>query len=290
MIAPSPACALALQRRWPQQVEVMVDACQFRIAPTTLRGYLAQGCMVALTGSKFVGGPTFSGVLLIPAAAAARLRGRLMPRALRDYSLRADWPPQWAAAARLSDAANFGLLLRWQAAFQELRAFRAVPQAAVGDFLQNFADVIHARLRDDPAFEPLPTLRLEREGVAQGAQWDSLQTIFPFVLYRRDANGVPRPLDRDETARVYRLLQVDLHAMPGASGVIHDDANAATRYQLGQPVACGRRGGTEVSALRLCVGARLIVEATAEPEGTRRIFKAAMAALDKTALLVREGL
>ena len=131
MIAPSPACALELRRRWPETVEVLIDACQFRIAPATLRAYLQHGFMVALTGSKFVTGPTFSGALLFPAPLARRYRGRLLPRALSAYSLRADWPQHWAAAGALANDANFGLLLRWQAALEELRAFRAVPEAAV---------------------------------------------------------------------------------------------------------------------------------------------------------------
>jgi hypothetical protein len=286
MIAPSPACALALQRRWPETVQVVVDACQFRLAPATLRGYLAQGFMVALTGSKFVGGPTFSGALLVPAAPARRLRGRLLPRALRDYSPRADWPAHWVAAGSLPDGANFGLLLRWRAALEELRAFRAVPAMRVEAFLNTFGRVIHTRLRDDPAFEPLRVPRLERPGIAVDGGWDRLQTIFPFILCRRDGRGKPLPLSPDQTLRIYRLLQDDLSAYPGMASAVGNDANAASRYQLGQPVACGRRDGVAVSALRLCAGARTIVAANGE-EGVRRVCEQALGALDKAALLVK---
>ncbi len=287
MIAPSPACALELRRRWPETVEVLIDACQFRIAPATLRAYLQHGFMVALTGSKFVTGPTFSGALLFPAPLAQRFRGSLLPRALAAYSLRADWPQHWAAAGSLANGANLGLLLRWQAALEELRAFRAVPEAAVSTFLHGFARTIRNRLLGDPVFEPLAVPQLERRAVTETESWDQVQTIFPFVLYRPGGRDAPRPLTRDETLRVYRLLQVGLDASPNAGlGRVGGDHGAA-RYQLGQPVNCGKRGGVPVSALRLCASARLVVEATAGGgEKAARVLGKALAALDKAALLV----
>jgi hypothetical protein len=287
MIAPSPDCALALRRRWPETVEVLIDACQFRIAPATLRAYLQHGFMVALTGSKFVTGPTFSGALLFPAAPARRYRGRLLPRALAAYSLRADWPQHWAAAGGLANSANFGLLLRWQAALEELRAFRAVPEAAVSAFLQNFGRAIRHRLAQDPLLEPLPVPRLERGLRTVEQSWDQLQTIFPFVMYRPGGRAAPRALNREETQRIYRQLQDDLSAQPEVTHGYTGDTLAAARYQLGQPVACGRRGGVPVSALRICASARLIVEATTGGgDRAARVLGRVTAALDKAALLV----
>jgi len=287
MIAPSPACALELRRRWPETVEVLVDACQFRIAPATLRAYLQHGFMVALTGSKFVTGPTFSGAILFPAPLARRFRGRLLPRALAAYSVRADWPQHWAAAGALANSANLGLLLRWQAALEELRAFRAVPEAAVSAFLQNFGRAIRHRLAQDPLLEPLSVPQLERglQMVEQG--WDQLQTIFPFVMYRPDGRAAPRAMNREETQRIYRLLQDDLSAQPEVTHGYSGCTLAAARYQLGQPVACGRRNGVPVSALRICASARLIVEAaTGGGDRTARVLSRVTAALDKAALLV----
>ncbi|WP_317201750.1 hypothetical protein [Janthinobacterium sp.] len=79
LIVPSIATALALQKRWPQRLRVLVDACQFRLAPATVRAYLAQGLMVALTGSKFVSGPTFCGALLAPRGLLACGAGAAQP-------------------------------------------------------------------------------------------------------------------------------------------------------------------------------------------------------------------
>lgn len=286
MIAPSPACVLALQRKLPDTLDVFVDACQFRIAASTLRAYLGHGFMVALTGSKFVTGPPFSGALFIPQSAARRLRQQPLPRALSAYSARADWPESWDMAARLDNVANFGLLLRWEAALDELRAFRAVPEAEVENFLQAFARAVHKRLMTDPAFEPLSVPALDRSPMTGRAGWDHIQTIFPFLLFHPPGLGGKMPLSREQTSRVYRLLQIDLSDRYESGAAYTADATAASRFQLGQPVACGSRDGVPVSALRLCVSARLIVEATLhDGRNAPAVIEKAMAALGKTAWL-----
>lgn len=279
MIAPCPALVANLKRRYPDVLDVLIDACQFRIAPTTLRAYLAQEFMVALTGSKFVTGPTFAGALLIPASAARRLRQRPLPQALLAYSTRSDWPHGWQGF--LDDVANFGLLLRWEAALQELRAFRALPEEKIAGFLQAFASAIDQRLSSDPSFSPLPVPPLDRRPWLAADCWDLRQTIFPFLLFQEGKI----PLARDKTALVYRLLQEDLGRRFDRSG---DVAIARLRCQLGQPVACGARDGIPVSALRLCASVRLVVEATVE-EGRHAsaVIARALAALDKAALIVR---
>ncbi|HUW50189.1 MAG TPA: hypothetical protein VMV75_04160 [Sulfuricella sp.] len=289
LIAPSPACVLALHHRFPDRVDVLVDACQFRIAPPTLRAYLEQGFMVALTGSKFVTGPTFSGALLIPSPAAQRLRQRSLPHALSAYSARADWPQGWDTDDALDDVANFGLLLRWEAALADLRAFRSLPEAAVMNFVQTFAQAVQNRLMSDPVFEPLPVPRLDRIPLIEATGWDHIQTIFPFLLHHSEDEDKTL-LSREETEQVYRLLQADLTDSYGLDCQASSNNAAALRCQLGQPISCGSRDGLPVSALRLCVSARLVVEATSgDGRHASDVIERALAALDKTALLVRAG-
>ena len=279
LIAPSPACAFALQRHMPGSVEVLVDACQFRIAPATVCSYLERGFMVALTGSKFVTGPSFSGALLVPPSAASRLRGRPLSCALRAYSARAEWPRHWTARDALDDTANLGLLLRWEAALEELRAFRSIPETDIERFLRDFATAIGERLASDPSFDPLPTPAIER---FESTGWDAIPTIFPFVLHHTTASHGRRPLSRAETIRTYELLQMDLSdACPE-----WDPTLAAIRCQFGQPVACGERNGIPVSALRLCASSRLVVEAATRHGGkSSEIIQRALSALDKAAFL-----
>ncbi|WP_237759614.1 methyltransferase domain-containing protein [Sulfuricella sp. T08] len=290
LIAPSSACVSRLQRRLPEILDVLVDACQFRISPSTLLAYLEHDFMVALTGSKFVTGPTFSGALLIPPAVALRLRKRPFPPALGAYSTQGDWPQGWDTAGCLDNVANFGLLLRWEAALEELRAFRSVPEAEITAFLKTFASAIQERLTHDPVFEPLPVSELDRRPLIKTASWDSIPTIFPFLLLHPDTHAGMKHLNHEETAQVYRLLQIDLTHHPASehAGITGDSARL--RCQLGQPVACGNRDGVLVSALRLCISSRLIVEATSQGgRNTAIIIARAKAALDKTALLVTKN-
>lgn len=263
MIAPSYDCTAALQQALGTQLDVLIDACQFRIAPATLRACLTKGYSVALTGSKFVGGPSFSGALLIPAQTADRLRKRPFPRILENYSTAADWPDNWPVQGVLESVSNFGLLLRWEAALCELRAFRTLPEVDVARFLQSFAQAIRARLADDPAFAPISVPVLDRSALLYKSGWDHVQTVFPFQLYRTSASG-RRPLDAEETKKVYRNLP-----------------SAAIRCQLGQPV----NYGTGLNALRLCLSARLIVRAMADDKAADHIIAQALAALDQTACL-----
>jgi hypothetical protein len=65
--APSDQCLDGIARRWPRQVQVVVDACQLRLGRPRLRRYLDRGYLVIVTGSKFFTGPAFSGALLVPA-------------------------------------------------------------------------------------------------------------------------------------------------------------------------------------------------------------------------------
>jgi hypothetical protein len=248
-IAPSAHCALEMQRRWAGRLQVMVDACQFRLAPPSLKAYLQQGCMLALTGSKFVTGPTFSGALLLPNGLAARWRQTAQLRALRQYALRQEWPANWPAAHSLDSACNFGLLLRWEAALHELRAFYAVPAGRVRHLMQRFADRVQQRLQDDRHFEALPSLPLARPGISFADSWDLVQTIHPFVLYR--VQGANRQaLSREDTRQLYWRLQETEGQPP-----------TAPAYQVGQPVECGQRDGAPASALRISLSARQVAQA-----------------------------
>lgn len=278
MLAPSPACALALKGDFPQQMDVLVDACQFRIGVQTLRAYLQQGCMVALTGSKFLGGPPFSGALLLPHPVATRLRVHPAPRALFQYSTAADWPHGWDTH-ELGTTASFGLLLRWEAALHELRMLCTVAEDEIEGFLDLFAHSVRQRLQLDAAFEALPVPPLERGGLGVARSWDVQQSIFPFLLLHADQT----PLGCEETKWVYHQLQSDCLKPVDAHGA---SRSAALRCQLGQPVACGERDGVSLSTLRLCVSARLIVEA-ARAGGADAVIAQAMAVLDKAAWLAQ---
>jgi hypothetical protein len=265
LVAPGLACALALRDRYPERLGILVDACQFRLSPPALNRYLAHGCMVAVTGSKFLGGPSFSGALLLPPPLCDSLRLQVLPPALQPYCNRAEWPADWQAAVQLPNGANFGLLLRLEAAINELRAFIAIPETALSACLARCVQTIQARLRDDPSLCPLDLPALPRNDA-----WDALPTLFPFTLTH---DG--RPLDFARAHRIFQLMLDDLGTELGPL--------AAPRCQLGQPIHLGAHG----AALRLCLSAPQLARAATSDQAEQALLDAAMRVLDKAALLVR---
>lgn len=286
LIAPGPGCIAELRQRYPDQIDVLIDACQFRIANSTLNAYLKHGCMVALTGSKFLTGPVFSGVLHIPPNLIPRLSQQKLPAALADYSARAEWPTnlrtRWQATAQLSDAVNWGLLLRLEAALAELKVFRAIPEAEIIHFLTQFANAMQTAIGTSPHFELMAESRLSRSPICTESSWDQIPTIFPFLMLHQPG----QPISREQTLQIYKQLQLPIHLSAADTLAPHI---AALRCQLGQPVLCGHQYGKDVSVLRLCASSRLIIEACENGKiSIDRVIQRALRTLEKTAYLIQK--
>jgi hypothetical protein len=232
--APGAAVLRRLAGAHPGRVDVVVDACQWRCPPETIRAALRQGWMVQLTGSKFVGGPPFCGALLVP----ARLRSRAAAVAARPVPTTpitrpGDWPAAWRRAVRPTAAGSpgIGMLLRWAAAAFELALLRSVPERERATVLHAFAAAGRARLAASPCLAPVPA------GTAD-------PSILAFTVRRRDG----RPAGLESTQQLLRAL-------------------AARDIRIGQPVALRPdRAGSPV-ALRLVAGARLLGRVHYDPAG-----------------------
>jgi hypothetical protein len=262
LIAPSLDCALGLKAHLGEALTVLVDACQFRLSGTMLGAYLARDLLVAVTGSKFLGGPPFSGALFVPPASSSRLRRYRPLPALADYSSRYDWPPGWAAHAALQDAPNVGLLLRWEAALHEFSAFRLLREDDVRDFSLAFADIVDEELARRPALRALPTPPPKRAG---HTGWDQAPTIFSFVGLR---DG--RVAHDGETEAVFWSM-----LKPPTDG----SSGKARPVRLGQPVRIGNSSEGPATALRLSLGARDIVRALGSAADREAVIAGALEAL-----------
>lgn len=146
LVLPSLADVGSLAGRYGDSITLLVDACQLRISPADARAYLATGAVVMMTGSKFAGGPPFSGFALVPKAIVDRAAP--LPAGHRWLSARAEWPQHWPGADALPDGANFGLLLRMQAAMFEITRFAAIDHATCVKIITQFAAAVQA-LADD---------------------------------------------------------------------------------------------------------------------------------------------
>ena len=269
LLAPSLETVMRLKERFGTVLDIMIDACQFRLSAATIRAYLAHGFMVALTGSKFLAGPIFSGALLCPPQMSERFKSRTLPAALADYCGKAEWPEGWAARNILPERANLGLLLRWKAALFELGCFLDIPEDRVVKVLSIFAEAVSDRLANDPAFEPLQSRPLERRelwGASSALRWDEIPSIFSFYL-RNFTDGAM--LTAAEMAAVYKELAVE--------------GDGVALVRLGQPVRCADFGDVPASALRICLSAPLVVAASRSDEALAAVVAQAMLVLDRTA-------
>ncbi|WP_265442113.1 hypothetical protein [Bradyrhizobium sp. SEMIA] len=261
--APSAACLDEIARRWPRKVQVVVDACQARLGRRRLRCYLDRGYMVLMTGSKFFGGPAFSGALLVPKGLSRSIDriGAIAP-GIFDYAGRGDWPTAWTVLrSRFERRPNFGQWLRWEAALAEIGRYYAVPGAFRARALAELAASIDSMIALSPSLRAIPTAT---ENIGADDEEFARATILPFMLLR---DGKPASLA--ETSAVHRALARDMNEE--LSGSAADRQVAAQRCLVGQPVRLERQGEAPQAALRLCVGARLVTEAwSADPAQAQR--------------------
>jgi hypothetical protein len=234
---------------------LVVDACQARITSQAVNDYLARDAIVFITGSKFMGGPPFSGFALVPAAAAARAPA--LPEGLATIFRRGEWPAEWPGAEALPDTANIGLLLRLEASLFELERFQALPVARVERVILAF----HAAVRSE---------------------------IVEKTAARRVAPYPPGHVEDADThpIEMRTLSTLDLSALK-AGGASFDDAQAWHKamalagVRVGQPVKCvrlpdGRWGAT----LRIGLTMGQVVDAAVLENGALPgRFEADMAAI-----------
>jgi hypothetical protein len=250
--SPSEACLEEIAKRWPDRVRIVVDACQMRLGRRRIRTYLDRGYMVLITGSKFFGGPAFSGALLVPAGLSRSLdRGEGIAPGLLDYASRSDWPQRWAALrSRFDNRPNLGQWLRWEAALEEIGTYYRVPDVFRALALSQLRAGIESRMMSSPALRLVGS-----ETKAWGTEDEEFvqPTIFPFTIYRDGG-----PLSFADCRIVYRALAQDLRDVIGGSEADRDIA--ARRCLIGQPVRVEMPGEEPTAVLRLCIGARLVTE------------------------------
>jgi hypothetical protein len=223
-----------------------------RLGKAQLRAYLTAGFMVLLTGSKFYMGPPFAGALLVPPEIAARAVDMMpLPASLGAYFSRLEWPRAWGRlAAGLSGNANLGLLLRWQAALAEMEAFNRVPDRLRREIMTALAEALRAGI------DASDTIALV---AAHPTAPDWPPTVFAIRVLRRDPLGTATALDMAALKKMHALLNEDLaDRLPAHAGNAEREI-ASVPCHIGQPVKIGADG----AALRVCIGARQVVEVAA---------------------------
>ncbi|WP_022723179.1 hypothetical protein [Rhodopseudomonas sp. B29] len=247
--APSERCLAEIAARWPGRVQIVIDACQMRLGPARIAAHLARGALVLITGSKFYGGPAFSGAVLVPPQIGARLIAAPLAVGLDDYMTRSDWPARWTSVReQFRTAPNFGQWLRWEAAIAEMRAYHAVPEVFRRSAMRALGSGLARLITASPSLRLVPALvQVDRDDEF------ALPSIFAFTLQR---NG--RALDLKQCRATYTALTTD-----DAPSIVPDAFTSPSL--IGQPVGWGGPADDRVAALRMCIGARHIIDAWSAP-------------------------
>ncbi|HEX8449744.1 MAG TPA: hypothetical protein VF652_09155, partial [Allosphingosinicella sp.] len=207
---------------------------------------------VFITGSKFMGGPPFSGFALIPRL--FRERSRPLARGLATIFRRGEWPEGWPGGEALEDGANPGLLLRLEASIFELERFQRLSLGEVTRIILCF----HQAVREE-IVEPTPAHRV-----------------------------APYPPGEKETAETHpiemrTLSTLDLSEFGGRASfedsIRWHKAMLDHGVRLGQPVKCVKlEDGSWGATLRIGLSMPMVVErAGLDDEALRRSFAADMA-------------
>ncbi|MGL5837821.1 MAG: hypothetical protein ACRCY3_04895 [Sphingorhabdus sp.] len=215
-----------LQSRFGRNALFVVDACQARITTQAIHDYLKRRIIVFLTGSKFMGGPPFSGFALLPHDVVRDAAP--MACGMATVFRRAEIPVSWPGREAMEDSGNAGLALRLAASLFELDRFQCLTidrVARVVTLFNQAADRLADRLKARRvAAVPAEDVKEILEHPIE------MQTLVTLDLCH-DANGTAsRNIDFDAAVAIHKAMTSD--------GV-----------RLGQPVRCvrladGRWGAT----------------------------------------------
>jgi hypothetical protein len=215
-----------LQNRFGSDVAFVVDACQARITTRAIHDYLARGIIVFLTGSKFMGGPPFSGFALLPQGLVAQAAP--LAQGMATIFRRAEIPAGWAGRDLLDDDGNCGLALRLSASLFELDRFQSLAFDRVKRVVTAF-NASASRLAETLAARKVAAAPAEDADEEAGHPIE-MQTLVTLDLCHDGQGAVSRMLDFDAAVAIHKAMIAD--------GV-----------RLGQPVRCvkladGRWGAT----------------------------------------------
>ena len=207
----------ALRARFGENVAFVVDACQARITAEAVHDYLRRGIIVFVTGSKFMGGPPFSGFALLPSGLAA-LAAPIAP-GMADIFRRAEIPASWPGREICDDSGNPGLALRLAASLFELQRFQALGLERVERVVSAFTAATD-RLTADLGVHKVASAPAEDADEPVEHPIEML-TLVTLDLCHSSSGEQLRDLNFDAAAQIHKLL-----------------VNQGIR--LGQPVRCVR--------------------------------------------------
>lgn len=253
---PSLKCQREVSARWPEAVQIVVDACQMRLSRARIKDHLTRGHIVLLTGSKFFTAPPFCGAVMVPEKISKNLATvSRVPPGLCDYSNRSDWPREWGGIRScLAPRLNFGQWLRWEAAIEEIRSYFSIPQTERLASLQKFAAVVTDCITSSPSLKLLPAQNRDPSDDVDDGEM-ATRTIFPFFI-----NRAGKSLSPEACKKLYQALNQDVSNLLPPLASAQERLVAAKLCHIGQPVTLPDQNGNVAAVLRISASARTVTE------------------------------
>lgn len=217
---------IAVVSQVPDDVLWTIDLCQFRASRVLINGLLGMNCSVMLTGSKFYQNPPFCAVLLVPKTVSERFRNvrAELVEPFGSIFSRHDIPDSFPEIRQyLPDYRNYGLLLRWEAALEEMVALAELDSYEVSDRIDAWNSFVVGKLAEKDCFQLMP------------GQEETNKTIISF----RVKSGPDKFLQHEQLVELYQRI---------CGGTV-DGMNGYKKVLFGQPVRYGDR-----SFIRIALG------------------------------------
>lgn len=217
---------VSIVSRSTEDVQWTIDLCQFRASRRLINGLIGMNCSAMLTGSKFYQSPPFCAVLLVPKTISARFKKvtKEMMEPFQKVFSRYDIPKGFPELREhLPEFRNYGLLLRWESAIQEMLALNKLDSDKIHETISKWNESVASRLSSSPSFKLMP-------------DYDKTnKTIVSF----RVKNSEGEYLRHGELSELYKAICSNpVEGIPGYE-----------RALFGQPVKYGER-----SFIRIALG------------------------------------
>jgi len=233
--------------------DVVVDACQGRISTKKINRYLQNGFMVLYTGSKFFGGPPFSGVLMVPDSCTL-LSPQSAPAGLAHFFTETEFIDLKNIDGLCSSKINLGLILRWEAALYEIEQYFSIDRDACTKVVDTFCDAVERFTEKSSLFNVLDSRDLSIKPSQVESDPLDMDSIYTFEIVPPLDYGIR--LEYAVALEVYHSLNQDISRLVPRA----ETGAASFRLRLGQPVKSHPMDGDWKPTLRVSLGAPLISE------------------------------
>lgn len=248
LVLPNWDTVLKIKNKYKENIDIIVDACQGRISIHSIKRYMSIEVMLLLTGSKFLSGPPFSGILVLPNSISKRVQNLTeLPAGLSSIFGEAEFPPCWHSLSTPHfNLCNIGLLLRWEAARYEMNKFFRVPDSKIEYILDCFEKNVIEMVNSSDFLSLLNNNnknKQNRQGVLER------NSIFTILI---------TPLNTVEEVKIlHRALYSDISHILSLNSIDEIDKIS---IQLGQPVSISQTNPKMNTTLRIALSAQQISE------------------------------